>query len=82
MHNFFSFLKFTFGALHKSCLRTDVIVIGGARERAAQFRDFARSLVDGDDISCHNLLFLDAFNHLITQIVNRLHFRGFQRDFS
>ena len=80
VNNLLSLLELTLGALNVSGLRTLVIKITGARERATKLGDLATSLVNRDDIASHDLLLLDGLDHLDTEIEHGLHLSSLERD--
>ncbi len=71
--NFLTLLELAFWALHEAGLRANIVEIRAARKRATQLGNFAASLVNCDDVACHNFLLGDGFNHLGTQVVDGLH---------
>ena len=80
VHDLLSLLELTLGALNVSGLRTLVIKITGARERATKLGDLATSLVDRDDVASHDLLLLDGLDHLDTEVEHGLHLSSLERD--
>mmetsp|Transcript_72435 Transcript_72435/g.100636 ORF Transcript_72435/g.100636 Transcript_72435/m.100636 type:complete len:228 (-) Transcript_72435:164-847(-) len=78
VHHLFAFLQLTLRALNEARLRSHGIIVSGPGKRSAQQRDFAGGLVDGNDITSLDLLLLDGFNHLLPQIIHRLHLGGLQ----
>ena len=80
--NLFPLLQFALRALDEFGLRPHGVVVSGARERSAQTRYFAGGFVDGDDVAGDDFLFGQAFDHLLPEIVDRLHLRRFQRQFT
>lgn len=82
VNDFLAFLYFTFWAIYKSSLRTHGIVVRCSSETSTCFWDFAWSLIDCDHIACNYFLFLNSFDHLLTQIVHGLHLSSFQGNLS
>jgi hypothetical protein len=82
MDNFLSLLEFTFWALNVSGLRTRVVKVTGSGERSSELGDFAGSFINGDDVTSHDLLLLDRFNHFSSEIINGFHLGGLQSDLS
>jgi len=80
MDHLFSLLKLTLWALHISGLWPTVVEVAGSCEGTTQLRNLTRSLVDGDDVTAHNLFFLDGLDHLGTKVVNGFHLGGFKGD--
>mmetsp|Transcript_261 Transcript_261/g.269 ORF Transcript_261/g.269 Transcript_261/m.269 type:complete len:269 (+) Transcript_261:385-1191(+) len=74
----FAFLQFTLRTLNEACLRAHSIVISGPCKRSAQQRDLAGRLINCDDITRLDLFLLDGLNHLLPQVVHRLHLSGLQ----
>ena len=82
MHDLLSLLKFAFGALDETSLRTDVVKVTATSEGTSELGDLATGLVNGDNVSSDNLLLRDRFYHLGTQVVDRLHLCCLEGDFS
>ena len=82
MNNLLALLELTFRALNESRLRSNIIVVRLAGERSTQLGDFAARLINGDDVTSHNLLLGDAFNHLGAQVVDGLHLCRLKGDLS
>jgi hypothetical protein len=82
VNNLFSFLNLSFWTVYESGLWTHGVVLRCAGKTSAGFRNFARGFIDCDDITCNDFLFLDGFDHLLSQIVDGLHFGSFKSDFS
>ena len=82
VNDFLALLYFTFWAIYKSSLRTHGIVVRCSSETSTCFWDFAWSLIDCDHIACNYFLFLNSFDHLLTQIVHGLHLSSFQGNLS
>jgi hypothetical protein len=80
VHHLLPLLDFALGAVHEPGLRAHRVVVGCAGEAAARLRDLARCLVDSDHVSRNDLLLLDSVDHLLAQIVNRLHLGGLEGD--
>lgn len=80
VNDFFPLLQFTLGALDESGLWSLVVEITWPRERFSKLWDLSRSFVDSDDVASHDLLLLDALNHLVTQIIDSLHLRRLESD--
>ena len=80
VHNLLSLLELTLGALNVSGLRTLVVEVTGARERATKLGDLATGLVNRDDVAGHDLLLLDGLNHLDTEVEHGLHLSSLERD--
>lgn len=73
-------LQFTLWALNESGLGANVIVLRALGKRAAELGDFTASLVNGNDISSHNLFLANGLNHLASQVVDGLHLGGLKGD--
>jgi len=82
MDNFLSLLEFTFWALNVSCLRTRVVKVTRSGERSSELGNFAGGFINGDDVTSHDLLFLDRFNHFSSEIINGFHLGSLQSDLS
>ena len=82
VNHLFSLLNLTFRTIYESCLRAHCVVLWSPRKTSSRFRNLARSLIDCDHITCNDFLFLNGLNHLLTQIVNRLHLSRFKRNFT
>jgi hypothetical protein len=70
-------LKLAFGALHELGVDAHGIVVSRSCVGAAEFRDLARGLVDGDDVARHDLFFGHGIDHLGAHVVDGLHVGGF-----
>ena len=82
MNDLLSFFNFAFWAIYESCLRTHGVVFWSPGKTSAGFWNFSWSLINGNDITCDDFLFLDGFDHFLSQVVNGLHFSGFESNFS
>jgi len=82
VHDLFALLQLTLWALHIPCLWPCVIKVTAPGEGSTQLRDLARGLVDGDDVTGHDLFFLNGLNHLVAEIVDGLHLSGLQGNLS
>ena len=82
VNHLFSLLNLTFRTIYESCLRAHCVVLWSPRKTSSRFRNLARSLIDCDHITCNYFLFLNGLNHLLTQIINRLHLSRFKRNFT
>ncbi len=82
VNDLFSFLYLSLRTVYKSCLWSHCIVVWSPREASSCLWNFAWSLVDGDDVSSNNLLFLNGFDHFLAQIVNCFHLSGLEGDLS
>lgn len=59
VHDLLSLLQLTLGALHESSLWSLVIEVAGSGEGFTQLRNLSGGLVDGDDVTSHDLLLLN-----------------------
>ena len=75
----FSFLQFSFGALDELGLGSHGVVVSRSGEGSAEPRDLACGFIDGDNVTGDDFFLRQTLDHLLTQIVNRLHFRRLQR---
>ena len=82
MHHFFPLLEFAFGALNEACLGSNVVEVAATGEGATQLGNFTTGLVDSDDIAGDDFFLGNRFDHLGTEVVDGLHFGGFERDFT
>ena len=82
VYNLLALLELSLRALDEPSLRANVVVIAAARERPTKLRDLSAGLVDGDDITCNDLLLGDSFDHLGTQVIDSLHLSRLKRDLS
>ena len=80
--DFFSLLDLPFRTIYESGLRAHSIVLGGSGKASTGFWYFSWSLIDCYNVSGNDFLFLNSLYHLLTQIVDGLHFSGFKSDFS
>mmetsp|Transcript_3864 Transcript_3864/g.17004 ORF Transcript_3864/g.17004 Transcript_3864/m.17004 type:complete len:483 (-) Transcript_3864:42-1490(-) len=78
--NLLSLLKLALGALHEFGLRTHGVVVAAPGERPAQLGDPAADLIDRDDVAGADLLLVQGFDHLLPEVIHRLHLRCLQRE--
>mmetsp|Transcript_63497 Transcript_63497/g.104886 ORF Transcript_63497/g.104886 Transcript_63497/m.104886 type:complete len:358 (+) Transcript_63497:961-2034(+) len=78
VHDFFAFLQLPLGALHEPRIGAHRIKVLRPREGAAQFGDLATGLINGNDVPSSDFVFGQGLDHLLPQIVHRLHFGGLQ----
>lgn len=81
MYNFFSLFDLSFRAVYEPCMATHSIIIRCSSKTATSFWYLTWSLIDSDDISSNYLLFLNSFDHFLTQIIYSFHFSSFECDF-
>mmetsp|Transcript_97037 Transcript_97037/g.274490 ORF Transcript_97037/g.274490 Transcript_97037/m.274490 type:complete len:428 (-) Transcript_97037:7-1290(-) len=82
VHHLFPLLQLTLRALHEARLRPHRIVVAGSGEGATEQRNLPRRLVDCDDVTCLDALFLYRFYHLLAQVVHGFHLCCLQRHLS
>mmetsp|Transcript_13014 Transcript_13014/g.50886 ORF Transcript_13014/g.50886 Transcript_13014/m.50886 type:complete len:477 (-) Transcript_13014:125-1555(-) len=78
--NLLSLLKLALGALHEFGLRAHGVVVAAPGERPAQLGDPAAHLIDRDDVAGADLLLVQGLDHLLPEVVHRLHLRRLQRE--
>jgi hypothetical protein len=59
MDNFLSLLEFTLWALDVSSLWSTVVKVTASSERSSELGDFTGGFINSDDVTGHDLLFLD-----------------------
>lgn len=77
MYDLFSLFNLSFWAVYESGLRPHCVILRSSCEASTSFWDFTWSFINCDNITCNNFLFLNGFNHFLTQIINCLHFGSF-----
>ncbi len=82
VNDLFSLLNLTLWTIYESCLRPHCIVFWSPCKTSSRFRYLSRGLINCYHITCNYFLLLNCLNHFLTQIVYRLHFSCFKRDFS
>lgn len=82
VNHLFSLLNLTFRTIYEPCLRAHCVILWSPRKTSSRFGNLARSFIDCDHIACYDFLFLNGLDHLLTQIVDSLHFSRFKRNFS
>ena len=82
VHDLFSLLDLALGTVNETRLGAHCVVVGCSGKAATGLGDLARSLVDCDDISSDDLLFLDGFDHFLAEIVDSLHLGSLESDLS
>jgi len=75
--DFFAFLELAVGALDEFGVGAHGVVVAGASEGAAEFGDFARGFVDGDDVACHDAFAGHGVDHFGAHVVDGFHVGGF-----
>lgn len=82
MNYLLSLLDLTLRTVDKSGLRTHSVVVWCSCEASACFGDLSWGFVDCYDISSDDFLFLDSFDHLLSQVIDSFHLCSFESDFA
>mmetsp|Transcript_42728 Transcript_42728/g.106338 ORF Transcript_42728/g.106338 Transcript_42728/m.106338 type:complete len:379 (-) Transcript_42728:89-1225(-) len=78
MHHLLALLQLSLRALHELGIRPHGIIVAGPGEGASKDRDASGRLVNRDHVPCLRLLFGERVDHLLAQIIYRLHLRRLQ----
>lgn len=78
MNYLFSFFNLAFWTIYESCLWTHCIILWSTGKTSSGFRNFSWSFIDCDYVTCDDFLFLNGFDHFLSQIVYCLHFSCFK----
>lgn len=82
MNYLLSFFNLSFRTVHKSGLGSHGVIIWCSRKTSSGFGNLSWSFIDCDDVSSDDFLFLDGFDHFLTQIVDSFHLCCFESDFA
>jgi len=82
MNDLLSLLEFTLWCLNVSGLWASIIKVTATSKRLSKLRDFTGCLINGDDITSHNLLLLDRLDHFLSQVIDGLHLSCLKSNFA